>query len=234
MLHWYCNRSMLSAWWSCQRHDLPQLEPGAVVIHAAHPLRNSHLLMLTLKCSSQCQQILATPPIRYPLTCFPSNCCYPEVVLKAATMRIRRLQNPRSAEKRAIGLCGKSNKAACDKENLHFGVQLSKSLVKASLMVRSWSSTCWGRSQALMMLFVVKRQSRDFFYLLSKWNFFVPQLNLWVMLWSGQITLTLDKSTPLPPYEQPHCDELDRAHQHSAWNAYHFPFFFDRRLLIEA
>jgi hypothetical protein len=52
-------------------------------------------------------------------------------------MRIRRLQNPRSAEKRAIGLCGKSNKAACDKENLHFGVQLSKSLVKASLMVRS-------------------------------------------------------------------------------------------------
>lgn len=149
MLHWYCNRSMLIAWWSCQRHDLSQLEPGAEVIHTAHPLRNSHLFMLTSKCSSQCQQILTTPPIRYPLTCFPSNCCYPEVVLKGATMRIRRLQNPRSPGK-------KSNRAACDKENLHFGVRLSKSLVKSSWMVRSWSSTCWGRSQALMMLFVVK------------------------------------------------------------------------------
>jgi hypothetical protein len=47
---------------------------------------------------------LATPPIPYPLACFPSNCCYPEAVLKGATVHIRHLQNPHSAEERAIGL----------------------------------------------------------------------------------------------------------------------------------
>jgi hypothetical protein len=47
-------------------------------------------------------------------------------------------------------------------------------------------------------LYAVERQGRDFFYLLSKWSFFIPQLNLWMLLWSGQITFTPDKST-CPP-----------------------------------
>ena len=123
------------------------------------------------------------------------------------------------------------------------GVRPSKSLVKASSMARSCSSTCWGRPQAYERLYTVERQGRDFFDLFSKWSLIIPWLYVWMLLLSRQIILMLDKSTPpdgqrlQPPYKQflePPCDDSDRAYYHSACSAYLFPCFFEQRLLFAA